>query len=89
MLVILVIYCDIMMLNLIKVKFLGGEARKFGGEASPLSPPLDETLMLIKSPTVNGWVYRGFDRKADPWGGLMLVKSPTHPLSWIGGLQGI
>ena len=33
-----------MMLNLIKVKFLGGEAREFGGEASPLSPPLDETL---------------------------------------------
>ena len=32
------------MLNLIKVKFLGGEAREFGGEASPLSPPLDETL---------------------------------------------
>ena len=31
-------YCDIMMLNLIKVKFLGGEAREFGGEASPLSP---------------------------------------------------
>ena len=42
-----------MMLNLIKVKFLGEEAREFGGEASPLSPPpppppppppLDETL---------------------------------------------
>ena len=31
-------------LNLIKVKFLGGEAREFGGEASPLSSPLDETL---------------------------------------------
>ena len=38
-----------MMLNLIKVKFLGGgggEAREFGGEASPLSPPLDETLLV-------------------------------------------
>ena len=36
------------MLNLIKVKFLVGEAREFGGggggEASPLSLPLDETL---------------------------------------------
>ena len=35
----MVIYCDniIMMLNLIKVKFLrGGEVREFGGEASPL-----------------------------------------------------
>ena len=31
-------YCDIMMLNLIKVQFLGGEAREFGGEAPPLSP---------------------------------------------------
>ena len=35
-----------MMLNLIKVKFLGaGEAREFGGEASPPPPhvpPLDE-----------------------------------------------
>ena len=38
-------YCDIMILNLIEVKFLGGEAREFGGEASPLSPPLDETLV--------------------------------------------
>ena len=35
-----------MMLNLIKVKFLGGEAREFGGEASSLSPPLDETLTV-------------------------------------------
>jgi hypothetical protein len=41
------IYCDIMMLNLIKVRFLGGEARQFGGEASPLFPPLDETLMML------------------------------------------
>ena len=32
-------YCDIMMLNLIKVKFLVGEAREFGGEAK-----MDETL---------------------------------------------
>ena len=38
-------YCDITMhANLIKVKFLGGEARELGGEASPLFPPLDETL---------------------------------------------
>ena len=38
---VMVIYCDnIMMLNLIKVKFLsGGEVREFGGEASPLGPP--------------------------------------------------
>ena len=37
-----------MMLNLIKIKFLGGEAREFGGEASPLSPPpLDETLVPV------------------------------------------
>ena len=34
------------MLNLIKVTFLGGEAREFGVEAFPLSPPLDETLEL-------------------------------------------
>ena len=37
-----------MMLNLIKVKFLGGGgAREFGGEASLLSPPLDETLAYV------------------------------------------
>ena len=44
---VMVIYCDnIMMLNLIKVKFLrgpggggGGGVREFGGEASPLGPP--------------------------------------------------
>ena len=35
------------MLNLIKVKFLGGEAKEFGGEASPLFPPLDETLIAL------------------------------------------
>ena len=46
-------YCDIMMLTLIKVKFLGGGAREFGGEASPLPPPpppppqLDETLYIL------------------------------------------
>ena len=35
------------MLNLIKVKFLGGEAREFGGEVSPCPPPtLDETLIV-------------------------------------------
>ena len=49
----MVIYCDnIMMLNLIKVKFLrGGEVRKFGGEASPWAPPpqLDETLLANSS----------------------------------------
>ena len=41
----MVTYCDILMLNLIKVKILGGEAREFGRKASPLSPPLDETLI--------------------------------------------
>ena len=52
---VMVIYCDnIMMLNLIKVKFLrgGGEVRDFGGEASPLGPPppqLDETLLANSS----------------------------------------
>ena len=42
-----ILFGDIMMLNLIKVKFLGGGGklyREFGREASPLSPPLDETL---------------------------------------------
>ena len=34
--------CDFIELNLIKAKCLGGEAWEFGGEASPLSPPLDE-----------------------------------------------
>ena len=39
------------MLNLIKIKFLEGEAREFGGEASPLSPPppLDETQIVLTS----------------------------------------
>ena len=42
------------MLNLIKVKFGGGEAREFGGEASP---PLDETLSVINIPIFQYFPY--------------------------------
>ena len=53
-----------MMLNLIKVKFLGGEAREFGGEASPLSPPLDETLGVSDTPFLS---YNAHAHNALPW----------------------
>ena len=80
MLVILVIYCDIMMLNLIKVKFLGGEARKFGGEASPLSPPLDETLvaacMIIKFAHYVIVNCMSMLTRVDFGGGISLSKRP-------------
>jgi hypothetical protein len=42
-------YCDIIMLNLIKVRFLGGDAREFGGKLPSClpPPPLDETLFMV------------------------------------------
>ena len=42
----LVTYCDIMMLNLIKIKLLGEKLGSLEGKLPPVPPPLDETLTV-------------------------------------------
>ena len=48
------------MRQLIIEKGFGGEAEHFGGEASPLPPPLDRTLRMTLQACLYAGIYHGF-----------------------------